>query len=286
MFAEDIEVADLRARWLPLVAEVLWVRANDAARPDLVPLSDHQRADQVNVWADHAVAADLHRTVDDDVRSDANVRPHVGFRGDDGGGMDLCRGSDGHGCPFRGWAPSNFLRRRNRTSPQRKQGVRLRPYLRCGLVLSRWYCILTFETHTRLVMADVTREQLFAYLDDALEDPETARIEKLLRTSADLRSQLSKVRDERDRGEHSLGAVWRRDRLSCLTREQLSGYLHGVLDADFYNYVDFHVKTIACPSCLANLDDLREKQTEQTAQSRRRKRYFETSARLLNERKK
>ena len=53
-------------------------------------------------------------------------------------------------------------------------------------------------------MPDVTREQLFAYLDDALEDSETARIEKLLRTSGELRSRLNKVRDERDRGEHSL----------------------------------------------------------------------------------
>jgi anti-sigma factor RsiW len=135
-------------------------------------------------------------------------------------------------------------------------------------------------------MADVTREQLHAYLDDALDEPETARIEKLLRTSADVRSQLSKVRDERDRGEHSLGAVWRRDRLSCLTREQLSGYLHGVLDADLHNYIDFHLKTIACPSCLANLDDLREKQAEPASQTRRRRRYFETSARLLKQARK
>jgi hypothetical protein len=135
-------------------------------------------------------------------------------------------------------------------------------------------------------MADVTREQLRAYLDDALDDPETARIEKLLRTSAELRSQLSKARDERDRGEHSLGAVWRRDRLSCLTREQLSGYLHDVLETKLHNYIDFHLKTIACPSCLANLDDLREKQAEPASQTRRRRRYFETSARLLNQARK
>jgi hypothetical protein len=135
-------------------------------------------------------------------------------------------------------------------------------------------------------MADVTREQLHAYLDDSLDEPETARIEKLLRTSTDLRTRLSNVRDERDRGEHSLGAVWRRDRLSCLTREQLSGYLHGVLDADIHNYIDFHLKTISCPSCMANLDDLREKQAEPSLQTRRRRRYFETSARLLNQARK
>jgi Putative zinc-finger len=130
-------------------------------------------------------------------------------------------------------------------------------------------------------MTDVTREQLHAYLDDALDDAETARIEKAIRTSAQVRTQLGQVREERDRGEHTLGAVWRRERLSCLTREQLGGYLHGVLDKELHAYIDFHLKTIACPCCLANLDDLREKQAEEAAQSRRRRRYFETSARLL-----
>jgi hypothetical protein len=135
-------------------------------------------------------------------------------------------------------------------------------------------------------MTDVTREQLHAYLDDALDDAETARIEKAIRTSAQVRTRLGKVREERDRGEHTLGAVWRRERLSCLGREQLSGYLHAVLDKDLHNYVDFHLKTSACPCCLANLDDLREKQAEEQSQSRRRRRYFETSARLLNQARK
>lgn len=135
-------------------------------------------------------------------------------------------------------------------------------------------------------MTEVTREQLHAYLDDALEDAETARIEKLLRASSALQAKLKLARDERDRGEHSLGAVWRRERLSCLTREQLSSYLHGVIDADVRRYIDFHLQTIACPSCLANLDDLREKQAESATQTRRRRRYLETSARLLDEARK
>ena len=135
-------------------------------------------------------------------------------------------------------------------------------------------------------MTDVTREQLHAYLDDALEDAEAARIEKLIRGSAEVRTRLSQVRDERDRGEHSLGAVWRREKLSCPTREQLGSYLHEVLEGDLQAYVEFHLQTIACPCCQANLDDLKEKQAESSSQSRRRKRYFETSARLLNEARK
>jgi anti-sigma factor RsiW len=135
-------------------------------------------------------------------------------------------------------------------------------------------------------MAEVTREQLHAFLDDALDDAEAARIEKLIRGSTDVRTRLSKVREERDRGEHSLGAVWRRERLSCPTREQLSGYLHDVLDAGSHGYVEFHLQTVGCPCCQANLDDLKEKQAEPTATSRRRRRYLETSARLLKDARK
>ena len=135
-------------------------------------------------------------------------------------------------------------------------------------------------------MATVTREQLHAYLDDALDDAETARIEKLIRGSPAVRTQLTQVRDERDRGEHSLGAVWRRERLSCPTREQLGSFLHDVLDAEHHAYIVFHLQTIICPSCQANLDDLKEKQAESATQSRRRRRYFEQSARLLNDARK
>lgn len=131
-------------------------------------------------------------------------------------------------------------------------------------------------------MSEITREQLHAYLDDALDDTEAAQVEKALRESSDLQKRLRQVRDERDRGEHSLGAVWRRERLSCLSREQLTRFLHGVLDTAEHQYVDFHLKTIGCAMCQANLDDLREKLAEPASQTRRRKRYYETSAGMLN----
>ena len=61
---------------------------------------------------------------------------------------------------------------------------------------------------------------------------------------------------ERDRGEHSLGAVWRRERLTCLTREELSGYLFQTHDEARRTYIDFHLQTVGCPYCTANLADL------------------------------
>jgi hypothetical protein len=131
-------------------------------------------------------------------------------------------------------------------------------------------------------MADTTREQLEGYLDDALDDAESARVEQALRQSEALRRQLRSLMLERDRGEHSIGAIWRRRRLTCPTREQLGTYLLGVHEADYQDYLDFHLQTIGCAYCLANLADLRSQQQEAVPEVRsRRRRYFESSAGLL-----
>src|SRR6266567_7014729 len=93
--------------------------------------------------------------------------------------------------------------------------------------------------------AKITPEVLHGYLDDALGDEETAHVEKELRSSDPLRRQLKAIMQERDRGEHSIGAIWRRQRLSCPTREQLGSFLLEVLDEDLADYVRFHVEEVA-----------------------------------------
>ena len=74
-------------------------------------------------------------------------------------------------------------------------------------------------------MSIMTREMLAGYLEDALGEAETASIEQALRGSEALRNQLRQMMQERDRGEHSVGAIWRRKRLSCPKRENLGSYL-------------------------------------------------------------
>jgi hypothetical protein len=131
-------------------------------------------------------------------------------------------------------------------------------------------------------MTEITREHLDAYLDDALTDGETARVEQALRSSEALRRLLRVVMQERDRGEHSIGAVWRRQRLTCPTREQLGSYLLRVLDAGQQEYVTFHLNTIGCPYCQANLADLESRQQEPAPEAEeRRRRFFESSAGYL-----
>ncbi len=131
-------------------------------------------------------------------------------------------------------------------------------------------------------MAAITREQLESYLDDALGDTETAQVEQALRESAALRQQLRALLQEGDRGEHSLGAIWRRQRLTCPGREQLGSYLLGALEPDAHDYLDFHLRTISCSFCLANLADLQALKQEANSQAqKRRQRFFESSHGLL-----
>jgi DNA-binding phage protein len=128
----------------------------------------------------------------------------------------------------------------------------------------------------------ISRETLQGYLDDALDDEEAAQVEAALRASDELRQLLKAVMDERDRGEHSLGAVWRRHRLSCPTREILGSYLLQVLDEAQQDYINFHLRTVACPYCLANLEDLKSLQQEPAPKKQaRHRRFFESSAGYL-----
>lgn len=131
-------------------------------------------------------------------------------------------------------------------------------------------------------MSQITREQLHAYLDDALGEKETARVEQSLRDDESLRRQLHQVMQERDRGEHSLGAIWRRERLTCPGRETLGSYLLQVLDEGEQDYLDFHLNMVGCPFCLANLADLEAQKKEPAPHAKeRRRRFFQSSAGYL-----
>jgi hypothetical protein len=131
-------------------------------------------------------------------------------------------------------------------------------------------------------MTEITRNTLRAYIEDALTDAETARVEHALRDSDKLRDELRLVIQERDRGDHSVGAVWRRARLTCPSREHLGSYLLQALEPDHHDYIQFHLETVACPFCLANLTDLQSLQQEAAPQIQsRRRRFFQSSAGLL-----
>jgi len=127
-----------------------------------------------------------------------------------------------------------------------------------------------------------TDAELTAYLDEALSPPDMATVEQALREHPGLVNQLAAINRRRDAGAHSLGEIWRRNRISCPTREQLGTYLLEVLEDDRAEYIKFHLETIGCRLCLANLNDLEQQKADYASTSEnRRTRYFESSAGYL-----
>lgn len=123
-----------------------------------------------------------------------------------------------------------------------------------------------------------TNQQLQAYLDESLDAEVMALIEKELRGNEELRNQLVQVAGMREAGVHGLGEIWRRNRLSCPTREQLGSFILGAIAPDAESYIRFHLEQVGCRLCQANLDDLKAQRSEQQqATQSRRRRYFQTS---------
>lgn len=126
--------------------------------------------------------------------------------------------------------------------------------------------------------AKISDQQLQAYLDEGLPATLMSHIEQLLRTDSSLQQRLGQVAGQREAGVHGLGEIWRRQRLSCPSREQLGSFILGAIDPELEDYIRFHLEQVGCRYCAANLEDLADQKTEQqsTAQTRRRK-YFQTS---------
>ena len=128
-----------------------------------------------------------------------------------------------------------------------------------------------------------TDQQLQAYLDEALSSELMSQIEQALRSNESLRERLVAVAATREAGVHGLGEIWRRHRVSCPTRQQLGSFLLGAIDKAQADYIQFHLTTIQCRYCQANLEDLQRqnKESQSSVQTRRRK-YFQTSAGYLS----
>jgi hypothetical protein len=59
-----------------------------------------------------------------------------------------------------------------------------------------------------------------------------------------------------------LTEIWEEHRLSCPKRSTVGGYLLKTLDRPWQEYVEFHLNTLGCRFCKANLEDLKEEKQE------------------------
>lgn len=126
-----------------------------------------------------------------------------------------------------------------------------------------------------------TDAELAAFLDEALPAGRCSQLEHELRSNAELRNRLVDVRGRETAGLHTIGAIWRRARLSCPSRSELGQYILGTLAADPADYIRFHLDTIGCRYCQANLADLEAASQADDQPTQRRQRYFQTSAGYL-----
>jgi hypothetical protein len=130
--------------------------------------------------------------------------------------------------------------------------------------------------------SDLTDSRLEAYLDEALAEDELAAIERSLRSDPAAAQRLAEIRRQRDAGQHSLGAIWRRQRLTCPARSRLGSYLLGVVPAEEAAFIRLHIEVVGCSYCRANLEDLqREHAAQDRDESARRRKIFDSSAGLL-----
>lgn len=126
-------------------------------------------------------------------------------------------------------------------------------------------------------MTTFTDEELLAYADEQLSPERSASVEQSLRSDAILLERLTSLLCGRDQGDHSVGELWRRFRLSCPPRAVWGAYAGGRLGDGLSNYLRFHIEVIGCRACAANLADLQHPDAANDTE-RRTKKIFQSSA--------
>ncbi|MCY2971923.1 MAG: hypothetical protein NTZ30_14795 [Planctomycetota bacterium] len=128
----------------------------------------------------------------------------------------------------------------------------------------------------------ITKATLDAFIDDHLNEQDSIRVEKAVRESPELHTLLKSIVASRDIGDHSIGAIWRREHLSCPTREELSSYKDEALDTQRIDYIKFHLEIVGCNACQANLLDLNSaKDPKANPAAREKHRQFLENSKLL-----
>lgn len=76
----------------------------------------------------------------------------------------------------------------------------------------------------------------------------------------------------------SLEALWEDNLFTCLKRSTLGAFEYDLLDPDLASYVAFHLTTLGCPYCHANMEDMK---TQSEGLPELREKIFTTSTPFL-----
>lgn len=94
-----------------------------------------------------------------------------------------------------------------------------------------------------------------------------------------LGSQAMEFLETEERASELIRITWSENLLSCLKRSTLGAYTLGVLDAEWKDYVAFHLETAGCEACAANLADLENESSPEAVKVRER--VFQSSVGFL-----
>jgi hypothetical protein len=128
--------------------------------------------------------------------------------------------------------------------------------------------------------ASFTDEELLSYADERLPAARAAELERLLRTSSELANRLVELMRAEDDGSQTLGGMWRRGRWSCPPRAVWAAFVDARLGDGLSQYLRFHVETIGCRICAANLADLQRSEGVADSEGRVRKIFQSSAGRL------
>jgi len=95
----------------------------------------------------------------------------------------------------------------------------------------------------------------------------TAALEKLARLArrhARMDPSLDLFDGPEDLSE-LIRSTWKKNLLSCLKRSTVGTYALHALEDDWADYVSFHLEIVGCEVCAANLQDLKNQDTRETA---------------------
>ncbi|MEZ5950901.1 MAG: hypothetical protein R3C12_17130 [Planctomycetaceae bacterium] len=136
-------------------------------------------------------------------------------------------------------------------------------------------------------MSTPSDQELLAYADELLPVEASAAIEQNLREEAALRQRLDQLLQARDQGNLSIGDEWRLHRLSCPSLTELGLFLVRANPPQLDEYIAFHVQTVGCVFCLAQLEEMQASlaaDPDDAARQHRRETLYASSAGLLKRR--
>ena len=128
-----------------------------------------------------------------------------------------------------------------------------------------------------------TDAELEAYIDEELDSDRASQLEETVRDDTALQERMAGINARRNSGVHTLGEIWRRQRLCVPTREELGSYLLGVLDEGHTQYIEFRLNVLRCPITIANLRDLQQAQQQVQEAETRKQRYLQSSIGYLHD---